>query len=98
MCCLSQLSADMTELPAHILSSISRQDDSYLDCMEQRINSVTKPVNKTNNIVLDLHRVITTTPSSRQSDDDDVLSLQSISLLQDFLVNQPDFRKATQQN
>ena len=73
---MSQLSADMTELPLHILSSVSRHDDSRLDRMEQQINTVTTAVHKTGNIVLDLHRVIAT-PSLRRSDDDD-LSLQSI--------------------
>ena len=29
-CCLSQLSADMMELPVHILSSVTRHDDSRL--------------------------------------------------------------------
>ncbi len=59
-CRLSQLSADMTELPAYILSSLSRHDDSCLDKMEQQINTVTTAVHKTGNIVLDLHCVITT--------------------------------------
>ena len=30
-CRLSQLSADMTELPVHVLSSVSQHDDSRLD-------------------------------------------------------------------
>ena len=94
-CRLSQLSANMTELPVHVLSSVSQHDDSRLDRMEQQINTVTTAVHKTGNVVLDLHRVITT-PQSRQSDDDDS-SLQSINSLQDFFANQPDFCKAAQQ-
>ena len=94
-CCLSQLSADMTELPVHVLSSDSQHDDSRLDRMEHQINTVTTAVHKTGNFVLDLHRVITT-PQLRRSDDDDS-SLQSINSLQDFFADQPDFRKAAQQ-
>ena len=92
-CRLSQLNANMTELPAHILSSVSGFDESRIDRMEDRINSVTTAVSRTGNVVLDIHRVLT---STRGAGDDDS-SLQSISSLNDFLADQPDFRKAAQQ-
>ena len=85
----------MTELPAHILSSVSSVDDSRLTRMEERINTVTTAVSKTNNVVLDIHRVLTT-PSSRRSGDDDS-SFESVSSLNDFLAEQLDFRRAAQQ-
>ena len=86
-CRLSQLSADMTELPIHVLLLVLQHDDSCLDRMEHQINTVTTAVHESGNVVLDLHRVITT-PQSRRLDDDDS-PLQSINSLQDLLLCRP---------
>ena len=94
-CRLSQLTSVVTDLPPHLLSSISGHDDSRFDQMDNRINTVTTAVAKTSNVVLDIHRLLTTPSSQRRADDDS--SLQSVSSLTDFLDKQPDFRKAAQQ-
>ena len=91
-CSLNQLTT-LQDVPQQVLLSLLPSDAGYFNNIETHLNTVTEAVSKTTNIVSDLHWVMI---FQRLNADNynNTSFLQSLSSLNDFLLQESDFRQA----